>query len=193
MLDSNASCCSATAWQPRSKRFGLWGFSFLLLHLGLFLQYNFLAAALRLQLEDLVSSNRAVVGDHSVELGLVWACPGPWAQLFLRSVGVHAQKSQHRHCWGTAGRLWDEMDKVQLCPLCCPHSVMRTARSTTTHCTWGCPAARRITMAAPTSPPASSSSAAPKRPSQSPHSSLLPNWPRMVSGWSLRIAQGSRN
>lgn len=178
MLDSNASCCSATAWQPCSKRFGLcWGFSFLLIHVGLFVQYHFQAAALGLQLEELVSSKEAVVGDHSVELGLFWACPGPKAQLFLRSVGAHPQKSQHKHCWATADRLWacEEMGTVQLRPLCCPRSVMRTARSTTTRCTWGCPAARRITTAAPTSPPASSSSAAPKRPSQSPHSSLLPN------------------
>lgn len=47
-----------------------------------------------------------MVGDHSVELGPFWACPGPQAQLFLRNVGVHPQKSQHRHCWGTADRPW---------------------------------------------------------------------------------------
>lgn len=56
VLDSNVSCCSATAWQPCSNRSGLWGFSFLLIHLGLFVQYNFQAAALSLHLEDVVSS-----------------------------------------------------------------------------------------------------------------------------------------
>lgn len=52
-----------------------------------------------------MSSNEAVVGDHC-RADLFWVRPGPQAQLFLRSVGVHPQQSQHRHCWGAADRLW---------------------------------------------------------------------------------------
>lgn len=51
---------------------------------GFICSVNFQVAALCLHLEDLMSSNKAVVGDHSVELGLFWACPGPQAQLFLK-------------------------------------------------------------------------------------------------------------
>lgn len=142
-----------------------------------------------------MSSKEAVVGDQSVELGLFWVCPGP-EHSFSLAVLVCTHKNLST---GTVGELLTGCGRVgwdghgTALSLCCPCSVMRTARSTTTRSTWGCPAARRITTAAPTSPPASSSSAAPKRPSQSPHSSLLPNWPRMVSCWSLRAAQDSRN
>lgn len=61
-------------------------------------------------------------------------------------------------------------------------SVTRTPPSVTMPSTWVCPAVKRTSTAVPASPPASSSSAAPRRPSGSPHSSHPPSWRRMVWG-----------
>lgn len=66
-------------------------------------------------------------------------------------------------------------------------SAMRIAHLTTTLYTWACPAAKRTTMAAPTFPPASSSSAAPKSRFSYPHNSLPPNSPRTVGGGACRL------
>lgn len=84
-----------------------WGFFLSADSLGFICSVNFQVAALSLHLENLMSSNEAVVGDHSVELGLFWVC----VQVPKHSFSLEVLMCTHKNpntgtVGGAADRLW---------------------------------------------------------------------------------------